>query len=269
MPLPDDIPGYDVDPGGDAAVYDEWAALAGEPAHPPHDHRQRDGRRLSDFLRRDRSDLDHDPDQGRFSPRIDPGAGGSGDRQDLDADRSGRPPRRRRRRPAPSRPRRHLHQQGRGGNGGPDPRRPRSGRRSPLARHVSWARGPPVARLSRSRLAARQFRHPRRRRRPPDSSPRHEGDEPRDRRRRRRQARPGQDRGRAHREIQGPPDDAESRGRPCREPDRRSEPSPCRDRRRRTDDGGESVPRISSAPAGSERGRLRRSSALADPRPGQ
>ena len=42
MPLPDDIPGYDVDPGGDAAVYDEWAAIAGDPAQPPPDHRQRD-----------------------------------------------------------------------------------------------------------------------------------------------------------------------------------------------------------------------------------
>ena len=42
MRFPDDIPGYDVDPGGDAAVYDEWAAIAGDPDQPPPDCRQRD-----------------------------------------------------------------------------------------------------------------------------------------------------------------------------------------------------------------------------------
>jgi hypothetical protein len=36
------IPAFDTDPDGDAAAYDEWAALAGEPARPPPDHPQRD-----------------------------------------------------------------------------------------------------------------------------------------------------------------------------------------------------------------------------------
>jgi hypothetical protein len=30
----DDDPAFDIDPDGDAAAYDEWAALAGEPARP-------------------------------------------------------------------------------------------------------------------------------------------------------------------------------------------------------------------------------------------
>jgi DNA helicase-2/ATP-dependent DNA helicase PcrA len=38
----DDEPTFDIDPNGDAAAYDEWAALAGEPARPPCDHPQRD-----------------------------------------------------------------------------------------------------------------------------------------------------------------------------------------------------------------------------------
>ena len=38
----DDDPSFDIDPDGDAAAYDEWAALAGEPARPPSDHPQRD-----------------------------------------------------------------------------------------------------------------------------------------------------------------------------------------------------------------------------------
>jgi hypothetical protein len=38
----DDDPAFDIDPDGDAAAYDEWAALAGEPARPPPDHPQRD-----------------------------------------------------------------------------------------------------------------------------------------------------------------------------------------------------------------------------------
>ena len=38
----DDEPTFDIDPDGDAAAYDEWAALAGEPARPPPDHPQRD-----------------------------------------------------------------------------------------------------------------------------------------------------------------------------------------------------------------------------------
>src|ERR1700722_1871931 len=38
----DDDPAFDIDPDGDAAAYDEWAALAGEPARPPSDHPQRD-----------------------------------------------------------------------------------------------------------------------------------------------------------------------------------------------------------------------------------
>ncbi len=37
----DDEPTFDIDPDGDAAAYDEWAAIAGEPARPP-DHPQRD-----------------------------------------------------------------------------------------------------------------------------------------------------------------------------------------------------------------------------------
>ncbi len=35
MPFPNDIPGYDVDPGGDAAVYDEWAAIAADTDRRP------------------------------------------------------------------------------------------------------------------------------------------------------------------------------------------------------------------------------------------
>jgi hypothetical protein len=38
----DDEPTFDIDPDGDAAAYDEWAALAGELARPPSDHPQRD-----------------------------------------------------------------------------------------------------------------------------------------------------------------------------------------------------------------------------------
>jgi hypothetical protein len=30
----DDDPAFDIDPNRDAAAYDEWAALAGEPARP-------------------------------------------------------------------------------------------------------------------------------------------------------------------------------------------------------------------------------------------
>ena len=37
----DDDRAFDIDPDGDAAAYDEWAAIAGEPARPP-DHPQRD-----------------------------------------------------------------------------------------------------------------------------------------------------------------------------------------------------------------------------------
>jgi hypothetical protein len=42
MPNPDDDPAFDIDPDGDAAAYDEWAAVAGEPARPPPEHPQRD-----------------------------------------------------------------------------------------------------------------------------------------------------------------------------------------------------------------------------------
>jgi hypothetical protein len=42
MSNPDDDPAFDIDSDGDAAAYDEWAALAGEPARPPLDHPQRD-----------------------------------------------------------------------------------------------------------------------------------------------------------------------------------------------------------------------------------
>ena len=38
----DDDPAFDIDPDGDAAAYDEWAAVAGEPARPPPEHPQRD-----------------------------------------------------------------------------------------------------------------------------------------------------------------------------------------------------------------------------------
>ena len=31
MSNPDDDPAFDIDPDGDAAAYDEWAAVAGEP----------------------------------------------------------------------------------------------------------------------------------------------------------------------------------------------------------------------------------------------
>jgi hypothetical protein len=42
MSNPDDDPAFDIDPDGDAAAYDEWAALAGEPARAPPDHPQCD-----------------------------------------------------------------------------------------------------------------------------------------------------------------------------------------------------------------------------------
>ena len=42
MSNPDDDPAFDIDPDGDAAAYDEWAAVAGEPARPPPEHPQRD-----------------------------------------------------------------------------------------------------------------------------------------------------------------------------------------------------------------------------------
>jgi UvrD/REP helicase N-terminal domain len=42
MSSPDDDPAFDIEPDGDAAAYEEWAALAGEPALPPPDHPQRD-----------------------------------------------------------------------------------------------------------------------------------------------------------------------------------------------------------------------------------
>src|ERR1700677_4551838 len=42
MSNPDDDPAFDIDPDGDAAAYEEWAALAGEPTRLPPDHSQRD-----------------------------------------------------------------------------------------------------------------------------------------------------------------------------------------------------------------------------------
>ena len=42
MSNPDDDPAFDIDPDGGAATYDEWAAVAGEPARPPPEHPQRD-----------------------------------------------------------------------------------------------------------------------------------------------------------------------------------------------------------------------------------
>jgi hypothetical protein len=42
MSNPDDDPSFDIDPDGDAAAYEEWAALAGEPARPAPHHPQRD-----------------------------------------------------------------------------------------------------------------------------------------------------------------------------------------------------------------------------------
>jgi len=42
MSNPDDDPAFDINPDGDAAAYDEWAAVAGEPARPPPEHPQRD-----------------------------------------------------------------------------------------------------------------------------------------------------------------------------------------------------------------------------------
>ena len=41
MSNPDDDPPFDIDPDGDAAAYEEWAALAGEPARPAPDDPQR------------------------------------------------------------------------------------------------------------------------------------------------------------------------------------------------------------------------------------
>jgi DNA helicase II / ATP-dependent DNA helicase PcrA len=42
MSNPDDDPPFDIDPDEDVAAYEEWAALAGEPARVPPDHSQRD-----------------------------------------------------------------------------------------------------------------------------------------------------------------------------------------------------------------------------------
>ena len=42
MSNPDDDPPFDIDPDGDVAAYEEWAALAGEPARAPPEHPQRD-----------------------------------------------------------------------------------------------------------------------------------------------------------------------------------------------------------------------------------
>jgi UvrD/REP helicase N-terminal domain len=56
---------------------------------------------------------------------------------------------------------------------------------------------------------------------------------------------------------------------PCRKPDRRREPDRRRDRRRRTDDRGQSLPRISNPSERGQRGRLRRSPPLAGAGSGQ
>src|SRR3984885_9221504 len=42
MSNPDDDPAFDIDPDGDAAAYDEWAALASEPARATPHHPQCD-----------------------------------------------------------------------------------------------------------------------------------------------------------------------------------------------------------------------------------
>jgi hypothetical protein len=42
MSNPDDDPPFDIDPDEDVAAYEEWAALAGEPARAPPEHPQRD-----------------------------------------------------------------------------------------------------------------------------------------------------------------------------------------------------------------------------------
>jgi DNA helicase-2/ATP-dependent DNA helicase PcrA len=42
MSIPHDDPAFDINPDEDVAAYEEWAALAGEPARAPPEHRQRD-----------------------------------------------------------------------------------------------------------------------------------------------------------------------------------------------------------------------------------
>ena len=42
MSNPDDDPAFDIDPDKDLAAYEEWEALAGEPARAPPEHPQRD-----------------------------------------------------------------------------------------------------------------------------------------------------------------------------------------------------------------------------------
>jgi hypothetical protein len=93
------IPAFDTDPDGDAAAYDEWAALAGEPARPPPDHPQRDFADNQASFDAIASGLTKIPDQGCFSPRIDPRVGGRWHRQNVDPHRSRRTPDRRRRNP--------------------------------------------------------------------------------------------------------------------------------------------------------------------------
>ena len=123
QPLPV-APPYDENPEWgstepDYAAYDEWAAAAEAPAFAPTAQSQ--------VVRRDRRDADRDASLGRRASGLHPCPCRRWDRQDLDADRRGRPPDRGRRRAAGQGARRHLHQQGGGRNGAPDPRRDRPG----------------------------------------------------------------------------------------------------------------------------------------------
>src|SRR5580658_6243174 len=115
----DDDPAFDIDPDGDAAAYDEWAAVAGEPARPPPDHPQRDFADNQASFGAIASSLTKTQIRAASHPGsilVLAGAG-TGKTSTLTAAVAHR---RRRQNRAPSRPGRDLHEQSRRRDGGPD-----------------------------------------------------------------------------------------------------------------------------------------------------